>query len=845
MKKYIRLAFKEIWNNRKFALFFTFNLALGLSGFVTLDAFKNGLQQTLAQRSKGILAADIGVGARRPITDDERQTVENILHGYRQKTETFETYSMVSYNGNSRLVEIKAVGEGYPFYGELELASGGVKSREIGIELKKEPIIWVYPELLMQLRAQVGDSLKIGAVQFRVADEVVRDSSGVGGGFSFAQPVYMSLEYFEQTQLFRTGSTGYFSILYELHPQQNAEALAKELNKALTDPAVRVFTYRDASEQVGRMLSTLTDYLGLAAIVALFLTGLGTAFLYRSYLAKRYKDVAILKALGFTNTQIELIFLSQIFVLGLAATIPLLIIAYSLFPLMSELAVKLLQVDVSLTIQAETIFVALFASTACALLICYPLLDALRGIKAKNLFQGSEFQKAQFNLWSFLRYTPAAMAFYSLSVWVAKSWVVSGYFSGAFLGSFVVLFTVGAGLLKLLDNPSPKLPLSWRFTIRNLTRQKFSTISLFLAVALGVLLMNLIPQVQTALQNEIQSPKGFKVPNLFLFDIQEDQLAEIEELVKNEGYQLTNVSPMIRARMSKVNGESFTKAEREERFTREDQNENRFRNRGFNLTYRDQLSDSESLVAGRPFDFSSEEPQISLEERFAERLGLKIGDELTFDISGIEISGRVVNLRKVRWTSFQPNFFIQFNSGILESAPKTFLASLVELTQEQKVQIQNKIVDKAPNVSMIDVSKLIERLAEMIAQMSIALRSMAFLSVIVGFVILFSVANHQAHERRREINLLKVVGSELSQVRNFFLLEFSLITAAAALLGVLLSFAVSAAISIYVFKSSADFDFVTATTTLLIVIALSLVVTYTAIRRVLQSKPRELLQQIN
>src|SRR5690606_14089699 len=136
---------------------------------------------------------------------------------------------------------------------------------------------------------------------------------------------------------------------------------------------------------------------------------------------------------------------------------------------------------------------------------------------------------------------------------------------------------------------------------------------------------------------------------------------------------------------------------------------------------RQELSDSETIAKGKPFSPDGG-PQISLEERFAERLNLRIGDELTFDISGIEVAGRVVNLRKVRWTSFQPNFFVQFNEGVLEEAPKTFLAALSGLSTEQKASIQNTIVDRLPNISLIDVSRIIERLSGIIEQMSIALR---------------------------------------------------------------------------------------------------------------------------
>lgn len=173
------------------------------------------------------------------------------------------------------------------------------------------------------------------------------------------------------------------------------------------------------------------------------------------------------------------------------------------------------------------------------------------------------------------------------------------------------------------------------------------------------------------------------------------------------------LSPMIRARFIKVNGSKFSKDEETLYQTRENENEERFRNRGVNLSFRSTLSSSERVVEGK----SSLEPckgieapcELSLELNYAKRLGLKLNDRLTFDVSGIEIEGVVTNFRKVKWTSFDPNFFILFSSGVLEEAPKTYLASLKVKSFEEKKSIYRLMSQHLPMVSIVDISEIIKK----------------------------------------------------------------------------------------------------------------------------------------
>ena len=227
---------------------------------------------------------------------------------------------------------------------------------------------------------------------------------------------------------------------------------------------------------------------------------------------------------------------------------------------------------------------------------------------------------------------------------------------------------------------------------RSLTRNRSYSVTGFMALGLGVLLLNLIPQFQNSLNRELGlNNRSGKIPKLFLFDIQEDQVDPIQKLLLNEGKPLDNITPWVRGKLLKVKGEKYKIADNNELEKNDPSNErrNRFRNRSFNLSYRDHLLESEEIIQGRmvkhTYDPDNLRPaEISVEQKYAESLNLDLNDKIEIEVSGVEISAVVVNIRRVKWTSFQPNFFVQMQPGVLEQAPKTFIATLNDLNTGRK-----------------------------------------------------------------------------------------------------------------------------------------------------------------
>ncbi|MCB0351059.1 MAG: FtsX-like permease family protein [Bdellovibrionales bacterium] len=844
----IKLAIKEIRNNLRFSIFFIFNLSLGLSGLLAIDSLKISISEALASRANAILAADVGVGARRPLTNDEKIILKSLAPTNSQSSEVFESFTMLSTASNSRLVEVKAIEENYPFYGEIELKNQGILKSSDKKDIFDGDKIWAYPELLLQLGATIGDKIKIGEVEFTISDEILRDSAGAGAGFTFAPPVYISKTAFSKTGLIQTGSTGYFSHLIKLPTDINAEEYASLLNKKLTDPAIKISTSKNASEQVGRLLGYLGDYLGLAGLVALFLMALGQIFLYRSYLVKRYRDIAILKSIGLDNSRVLSLYVLHILMLSCLALIPSLIFSSFILPMLKSPVQNLININIDFSLRGSTIYLLSILSLVGSILIGYPLLLQAIKVKPRHLLQPSESTQpsSTSTVITALYYTPAILSYYLISLWLAQSIKTGTLFFTLFTAAILTLTLCGDLLLRLTYKLNIK-NLPFRISLRNLSRSRFSSLAAFVTLGMGVLLSNLIPIMENGIKSEIETPSGGQLPSFFLVDIQEDQVENLNNLLKLNNVAVMNTSPMIRARLTSINNIPFEKIERSKTpVTREQENENRFRNRGFNITYRNTLSPSERLLEGPSFkDSPIQKPKISIETRFADRLNIKIGDAMIFDIQGVPVEGVVVNRRKVRWTSFQPNFFIQFDVGVLTDAPKTFLSTLGQIPVDQKILIQNKIVKNFPNISILDVSRVIERLTDIISQMSFALKAMAIFSMLVGLVVLFSISSQQIFERKTEVNLLKVLGSNFSLIRKIFLFEFVFITFLAGLIGTALSYIVAYLLATEIFDSAFSFIISEPLAIFIGVNVAAFTITLIVIEGVIHSRPRELLEGTN
>ena len=802
---------RELWFYRRFSLLFVFNMTLGYSGFLALDAFKNSFRASLDQTSRALLTADISIAARRPLTEREEGVVRNALVGEpHTEVQTISTYTMAWVDKRSRLVELRAVSRGHPLIGSMTLEEKGrVGTTEA---LHGHAVAWAYPELFSQLGLKIGDTIQVGTRSFALVDKVVDDPGLQFSGVSFAPRIYIAIDQIEGTKLLQKGSSAYYTKLIRLdspNPALPADEWSQRFDSLLPDPAIRIRSHTSQGDNSSRMLHYLADYLGLVGLIALFLATLGTTYLYRGFLQDKKRDIAVLLSLGRGHGRVVSSYALQLSFLSTLSAVLAAVLATAVLPVVTSVLDGFTPVRLGTDANWQTFAVAIVTANAIAFAFCMPLLIRIGSISPASLLHDQQRQSLALSWRDALGYVPAVVLLFLMSLWQANSFVAAGLFFGALL-AFLFVTALFASLLlrsgrRLIESRS----LSLAMALRNLARNRVETLSGFTAIGMGVLLVLTVAFIRSSIEGEIQFPENQPLPSLFLFDIQPEQVAGVESLIRSTGNDTRTISPLIRSRLLSINDVPFVKPDQDDDDgfeTREEQRERLSRNRGYNLSYRSQLAGSEEIIDGRPFSgvydpAGSRDAEISVERRFAARLGIQVGDKLVFDIVGVPVAGQVVNLRKVRWTSFDPNFFIQFQPGVLDEAPKTFLASVPPLNGISPDEMTLKITQAFPNVSIIDVRRLVAKIVDTVSSMVFILQAMAILALVVGMLVIYSIARHQSQRRLWDVGLLKAMGTEFSVIERSIWFEYGVLAAAAAGWGILWALGIAWTFSHLVFDA--------------------------------------------
>ncbi|MFP5491567.1 MAG: ABC transporter permease, partial [Bacteriovoracia bacterium] len=615
-----------------------------------------------------------------------------------------------------------------------------------------------------------------------------------------------------QTQLLGEGTIASHSVHVRLKPVENAIVLEwqKELTQEFDDPAVRVSLPQDTSEQTARSGKLFGDYLQLASLVALILAVVGTFYLFRTLVHRRLKDVAILRALGVSSLKARELLLLPL-LLDFLLALPLAgLFSAATFPLITKVLAQLFSTVLPMTSFPWSVTLALPFILAMVLMSLMPAVEEAVRAPVMGLLQDQEKSGVVPLRFSILYVVGALASLVGLSIWAAHSVKIGLLFVAGLMvailvltGATLLLRLIGESILKRSSSLSAGVGLMTGLVIRRLLRKPVTTLLSVIALGLGSVLISLLGHLELSIGQEFSLGEKDR-PSLFLFDIQDEQTEPLRAYLGDEKVPLQAISPMVRGKLVAVNEEPFKKEKSPTMFqTREEENEARFRQRMMNLSWATGLNESERIVEGVDFKdakVKDGEAPLSLERRFAQRLGINLGDMITFEILGVPLVGRVVNLRSVKWTSFRPNFFITFAPGFLEEAPKSWLAAIGDMPAMEKARLQNSMAKKFPNISAIDVEQLTVRLMELFNRLKQALQLMAFFSFLVGIVVVSAMAQDQVIRRQAEVMLEKTLGLSPWRVTLMVMGEFLGLALLAFTLGGLAGAGIAGLLTVYVFE---------------------------------------------
>jgi putative ABC transport system permease protein len=772
------------------------SVVLAVASVVAVFSFRENLQSSIQTQSKGLLGADLSLDSREAFTPDDEALFRSI-GGDQSRQIGFSSMAYFSRSGDSRLVQVRAISGAFPYYGVLEAEPAYSPAAFHG-----GPSALVDENVMLQFNARVGDLIKIGEQEFRIAGKL-RKIPGETLAFSLISPrIYIPLRYLDQTGLLQKGSLVRHRVYFKLPAGVNVDALVDKLRPVLERLRLQADTVSRRARSIAASTENLARYLTLAVFVAVLLAGVGIASVVHVFARMKARSVALLRCIGADPEETVCVYVIQILLLALASSIlgaAAGIAAQYTLPLALK---DFLPVNTVITVAPSAIAAGLLVGLGTALLFALIPLVPLRRISPLLALRASfdaEKPTRDWLVWILLALVAAGI--WGFAVWTTSKILSGSWFTLGVLAVFGVLFALARGASILLRKVAPAfLSFSWRQGLANLHRPNNQTAAVMLAIGLGTFLLVTLYSAQHMLVAQVAGRAGGGEPNLVLFDVQRNQRQGIAELVRSHGLALREEVPIVTMRLARVKDKSVQELRAEAKIS------SWALRREYRSTYRSELTDTEEIVAGqwqgRAVGESDPIP-ISIEQGIAETLRVGVGDELEFEVQGVPLSTRIVSVRKVDWQRVQPNFFVVFPAGVLESAPQFFAVVARAESAQAAADLQRGVVERFPNVSAIDLSLILNTLQSILSKVSAAMRFIALFTVITGFAVLASAVLGSRSQRLRESILLRTLGAPRAQILGVVAAEYLLLGATAGVAGAALGVGATWGLSLYFFSAPA------------------------------------------
>jgi len=800
----IRMAFRELHASWRRLIFFFLCVAVGVGGIVVLRSLIQNVRVALTAEARTLTAGDVYIRSDQPFESETRSKVEDRLTelGNVETTNTLDLTTMVRLSDAdsilTRLVELRGIQPEFPFYGEFTL--GG--KRDYSFDLFRGNGALVGPELLTQLDLSIGDVITIGEVDFTIRDVLLHEPGRQLGGFSFGPRVLVAYEAVAATGLLRLGSRAEHQVLLKMPHEGQIDLLVEQLRQDLDGSFARVGSYRRTENRIERNFDQAENYLSLVGFVVVILGGIGIWSVTRVFIQQRLKSVAILRCLGATARQVIESYVVQVMLLGLGGSILGIGIARLALWFLPEsvttqaaVAAGLSTVSINLTLSAilQGLTVGVLVSFLFALV---PLLD-IRYVKPLLLLrpeQPSPSLKIDWIRVSLLIGVGAALIL--VASWQASSWEIGFYVVSGFTTVACILYFLGRALIRAIQ---PLAVSNWfplRHAVLNLSRPGNQTRVILLTVGLGSFFIIGIQSLQTNLLNNFSLELRDDSPDMFLIDIQEDQVDRTRTLLEEATGRTPELIPVLRARVTGVNGLNLQlddiQSVREARLGRE-----------YTITYRAHLEENERVIDGEFWnDNPSSTPEVSIEEDLRDDRGLEVGDFVQFDILGRVVNAQITSVRAVDWDdSRSGGFMFLFRPGSLDDAPHSYVAFLKgPQTPAARAHLQRDLVDEFSNVTIIDGLEVIRTLRRVLDYVTMAITIVGAIALFSGGLILVGSVAMTKFQRLYASAIFKTLGANTRLLTMTLILEYGVLGILAGTVGALGAFALTWILTRQVFE---------------------------------------------
>lgn len=762
---------------------------IAVAGLASVNAFTARMHLALSQESNRLLGADLVLTSDHALAPGPIKAAQTRGLAIAQ---TAQFPSMVSTSTDSQLADIKAVSQGYPLRGSLRTARHGAGPDHTVKDIPKPGTVWLETRLANALHLQLGDVVQLGNSKLKMAAYLTYEPDRGGNLFNLAPRLLMNEEDVAATGLVTVGSRVNYRLL--VAGENNAvKAYASTLTGHL-ERGQKLLTARDARPEIRDVLDKTERYLGLAVLLSALLAAVAILLSARHFLRRHLDTCALLRCFGASQRTIVMLYAWQLAVLGVIAATAGMVLGYAGQIVLASILGKLVQLDLP---PADVLPFLRAALAGLVLLIGFslPTLFMLRRTPALRILRRDGVALDTLGAASYMAGLAAMTA---LLFWQVQDVRLTIMVLGGLAATLGVTVLLSWLLVLFAGWIAARTRGSLRQGLLNLRRRAGGSVIQITAFTFGMLALLLLTVVRGDLINNWHATLPADAPNRFVINIQQEQVAQVQAFLRQQGYADVKIYPMIRGRLMAINDREVNSKTYAEPQTK------RLLDREFNLSYATQLDANTHFVAGAGWQGMNAAPQFSVEQGIAEKLHLKLGDTLRFDVGGTPISARITSLRKVDWDSFKVNFFVIGTAALLQNTSASFITSFY--VPATKVAMLNEMVNKYPNLTVLDVSAIMQTVQTLLDQVSAAVQFVFVFSLASGLVVLYAALVTTRAERALETALWRVLGARRSQLWGAQLVEFAAIGLLAGLLAAAGSSAIGWGLSTEIFKLPYHFE---------------------------------------
>jgi putative ABC transport system permease protein len=752
-------------------------LVVAVASVTSVAFFADRLSQALVRDAHQLLGADLVLVSDHPW---KPEVAEDITRAGLARAEAMNFISMAFAREGNQLAGVKAVSEGYPLRGRLRTAPAPGAPDAPAERAPARGTVWMEERLISALDAPVGSRIRLGAAEFEVAAVLTLEPERGANFFNIAPRLLMNVADVPATQLIRQGSRAWY-YLYAAGDATMVADLKRSVEKKL-QRGQRVDDLESGRPEVRASIERAQRFLSLTALLAAVLAAVAIALGTRRFVERHLDACAVMRCLGATQARLVGLFGIEFGLLGIAACALGTLIGFGAQAAIAAALADLLraQLPVPSPLPAAQGFLV---GLALLLGFALPPLLRLKNVPAVRVLRREQQRSAS----AALAYLVGAVVLGALLVWQAGDAKLGLTVAGGFAVAVAVFFAVSWGVLRFFSRPAFTRRMRSRrvrFGLASLARHARANALQVAALAVGLTAVLLLTFTRNDLVEAWRRSAPPDAPNRFLLGVQTDQVEPVRAFLAERGVGGLDLYPMIRGRLSAINGRPVSEADYAEERAK------RLVEREFNLSYMQEAPGHNVITSGRWF---SGDRELSVEEGIAQRLGWKLGDELTWTVGGQPFTARITSMRKLRWDSMKVNFFVITPPALLAAFPANYISAFrIEPGREK---VLNELNAAFPNVTVVDVAAAVRQAQGAIDQLVHAVQFIFLFSLAAGLLVLYSALVATEDERRREAAVMRVYGASRAQVTGSQRVEFLamgltaglLATVAAAAIGQLLA----------------------------------------------------------